>query len=68
MAEHRLFPAGTVPYVSTLEFHEPRARAPHLEQDMHTQRLQRCAWLIHRSGARSVVDLANRPRLATAHD
>lgn len=39
MAEWRLFPEGTVPYVSTFEFHARRARAPHLEQPAHWPRL-----------------------------
>lgn len=41
MAEHRLYPDDAVPYVSTAEFHADRARAPHLEQEIHQGRLYR---------------------------
>jgi hypothetical protein len=37
--EWRLFEEGTVPYVSTAEFHHDRERAPHLEQPVHQERL-----------------------------
>lgn len=43
MAEHRLYPEGTVPPVSTFEFHQYRERAPHLEQGVHQPRLHRAA-------------------------
>lgn len=46
MAEHRLFPAGAVPEVSTPEFHAHRDRAPHLEQPGHRPRLLRAAQLV----------------------
>lgn len=39
MAEWRLFPEGTVPHVSTFEFHANRERAPHLDQPAHWPRL-----------------------------
>lgn len=39
MSEWRLFPEGTVPYVSSFEFHARRARAPHLDQPAHWPRL-----------------------------
>lgn len=41
MTEHRLFPEGTVPHVSTAAFHEHRERAPHLEQPVHQGRLEK---------------------------
>ncbi|WUH94549.1 class I SAM-dependent methyltransferase [Streptomyces sp. NBC_00433] len=41
MAEHRFFPEGTVPHVSTPEFHAHRERAPHLEQEVHQGRLHK---------------------------
>lgn len=40
MTEHRLFPDGTVPHVSTPAFHAHRERAPHLEQPVHRERRQ----------------------------
>lgn len=47
MTEYRFFPEGTVPHVSTPEFHQHRERAPHLEQEVHQPRLrmaERLAW------------------------
>lgn len=41
--EWRLFTDGETPYVSTLEFHHDRDRAPHLEQDFHRPRLLKAA-------------------------
>lgn len=41
MTEYRLFPEGTVPHVSTTEFHAHRERAPHLEQPVHRGRLEK---------------------------
>lgn len=41
MAEYRFFPKGTVPHVSTPEFHQHRERAPHLEQEVHRGRLSK---------------------------
>jgi 2-polyprenyl-3-methyl-5-hydroxy-6-metoxy-1,4-benzoquinol methylase len=67
VAEHRLYPEGTVPPVSTFEFHEHRERAPHLEQPVHRPRLDKALEFIldadERSGrqqrgcATSVTDL-----------
>lgn len=42
MTEHKLF-KGDSSYVSTFEFHEHRERAPHLEQESHTERLHAAA-------------------------
>lgn len=39
MAEYRFFEEGTVPAVSTYEFHKDRDRAQHLEQPNHHDRL-----------------------------
>ena len=50
MSEHRLFD-GTIPHVSTAEFHADRERAPHLEQPVHQPRLMQAT--------RFVVDAAN---------
>lgn len=41
--EWRLFEEGTIPEVSTFQFHEHRERAPHLEQDVHQLRLNKAA-------------------------
>lgn len=41
MAEHRFFPEGETPHVSTPEFHQHRERAPHLEQPVHQPRLHK---------------------------
>jgi len=41
--EYRFFPEGTVPHVSTPEFHAHRERAPHLEQPVHRGRLAKAA-------------------------
>lgn len=41
MAEHRFFPEGEIPHVSTPEFHQHRERAPHLEQEVHQGRLHK---------------------------
>jgi len=56
MAEWRLF-TGATPFVSTVEFHADRDRAPHLEQPDHRARLLRTAQLIHQLNPASVVDL-----------
>lgn len=49
--EWRLFPAGTVPRVSTAAFHADRARAPHLEQPEHRGRLLAAAeYVWHAAG------------------
>lgn len=41
MTEYRLHPAGEIPYVSTYDFHADRERAPHLEQPIHRDRLNK---------------------------
>lgn len=41
--ELRFFEAGTIPEYSTREWHEPRDRAPHLEQASHQPRLLKAA-------------------------
>jgi SAM-dependent methyltransferase len=41
MTEWRLYPDHDVPPVSTYEFHADRERAPHLEQSVHRDRLER---------------------------
>jgi hypothetical protein len=56
LTEWRLF-TGDTPHVSTLAFHEGRARAPHLEQPDHRARLLRIAQLVHQLNPASVVDL-----------
>lgn len=43
MAEHRFFPEGEIPHVSTPEFHQHRERAPHLEQEVHRGRMEKAA-------------------------
>lgn len=48
VSEWKLFD-GDVPHVSTLEFHQHRERAPHLEQAHHQARLHTAAKLIRRS-------------------
>jgi SAM-dependent methyltransferase len=60
MMEHRFFAEGTVPPVSTYEFHQHRERAPHLEQDMHRRRLEVVAEMVRSLASAdglSVVDL-----------
>lgn len=49
--EWRLYPDQVMPPVSTLEFHEGRDRAPHLEQPGHRERLTRAAHLVQRAAA-----------------
>lgn len=56
MTEWRLFD-GDTPYVSTLDFHRPRERAPHLEQPAHHDRLHHAAKLVRDLNPASVVDL-----------
>lgn len=51
MGEWRLFEEGTTPHVSTLEFHAPRDRAPHLEQAGHRPRLLHAATLVAEAAA-----------------
>lgn len=57
MAEYRFFDEGTMPYVSTLDFHKYRVRASHLEDPAHRGRLARVAHIIRSLHATSVVDL-----------
>jgi hypothetical protein len=47
MAEHRLFPEGTVPRVSTYDFHQHRGRARHLEEGTHHNRLMIAAAFVY---------------------
>jgi SAM-dependent methyltransferase len=60
VTEHKLF-EGTVPYVSTAEFHKDRERAPHLEQAPHRPRLLRALDFVRQAaeacGGASVSDL-----------
>lgn len=56
MTEWRLFDDDK-PYVSTLDFHRDRERAPHLEQPAHYDRLHHAAKLIRGLGPASVIDL-----------
>lgn len=46
MAEWRLFDQGTIPHVSTADFHADRERAQHLEQPAHRPRLLRAAQFV----------------------
>lgn len=46
MVEYRFYPEGEVPHVSTAEFHAGRERAPHLEQEIHQDRLGAAASLV----------------------
>lgn len=46
MSEWRLFTRGTVPSVSTVEFHRDRPRAPHLEQPAHRPRILAAATFV----------------------
>lgn len=60
MIEHRFYPADEVPIVSTSEWHAPRARARHLEEEPHGGRLHQSlefARLAATDGAASLVDL-----------
>lgn len=60
MAEHRFFPEGETPHVSTPEFHQHRDRAPHLEQPVHQPRLHRaCEFAIH--AMQNLAEQADRP-------
>jgi len=56
VTEWRLFD-GDKPYVSTLDFHRDRERAPHLEQPAHHDRLHHAALLVRKLNPASVVDL-----------
>lgn len=61
MTEWRLFLEGEIPHCTTPEFYEGRARAPHLEEGAHRDRLLLAADMVRdavdRFGVRSVVDL-----------
>lgn len=63
MAEWRLFQAGTVPEYSTPEWYAGRERAPHVDQDLHRERLEITAAMVDAAavwigeGTASVVDL-----------
>lgn len=60
MIEHRFYPLGETPIVSTAEWHAPRARARHREEWPHGGRLSRAleyARLAAGDGATSLVDL-----------
>lgn len=52
MAEWRLFPDGTIPHVSTFDYHRDRERAPHLEQEPHRERLRLAADMVADAAAR----------------
>lgn len=60
MTEWKLF-EGSVPHVSTAEFHADRERAPHLEQAFHQERLHLAAEFVRqalsRPGNTTVSDL-----------
>lgn len=51
MTEHKLF-TGSVPHVSTPEYHRDRERAPHLEQPWHQPRLHAAAGFVLDFGSR----------------
>lgn len=59
--EWRLFEEGTVPYVSTAEYHRDRERAPHLEQPAHQERLDLALDFVraaaHQYGSPTLSDL-----------
>lgn len=60
MIEHRFYPVDETPIVSTAEWHAPRARARHLEEEPHGGRLHQSlefARLAAADGAASLVDL-----------
>lgn len=62
MTEWRLYPEGTVPHVSTAEFHHDRERAPHVDQPLHRPRLDKAAEFVDQfaqsdRGMTVVVDL-----------
>lgn len=63
MTEWRLFPEGTVPECTLPSWYETRARAPHLEEGAHRDRLLLAADMVRdaidRFGIRSVVDLGS---------
>jgi trans-aconitate methyltransferase len=59
--EARLFEEGTIPEWTTAAWYEGRARAPHLEQPGHRDRLLAAAdyvaWCVEARGSRTAVDL-----------
>jgi hypothetical protein len=57
VTEWRLFTAGQRPHVSTLEFHAPRERAPHVDQPGHRPRLLAAEQRIREINPATVVDL-----------
>lgn len=57
MVEYQFYAGDKVPPVSTYEFHEHRARAPHLDQPMHRARLLAVARTIREMHPESVTDL-----------
>lgn len=61
MTEWQLYEPGTVPECTTPAWYEGRARAPHLEEGAHRDRLVLAADMVRdavdRFGVRSVVDL-----------
>lgn len=57
MVEYQFYADDKVPPVSTYEFHEHRARAPHLDQPMHRARLLAVARTIREMHPESVTDL-----------
>lgn len=63
MTEWRLFPEDTVPECTLPAWYEGRARAPHLEEGAHRDRLLLAADMVRdavdRFGVRSVVDLGS---------
>ncbi len=57
MAEWRLFPEGTIPECTTAEWYLTRARAPHLEEPGHRERLLKTAEVVLDARPQTVVDL-----------
>jgi 2-polyprenyl-3-methyl-5-hydroxy-6-metoxy-1,4-benzoquinol methylase len=61
VTEWRLFPEGTVPECTLPSWYDTRARAPHLEEGAHRDRLLLAADMVRdavdRFGVQSVVDL-----------
>lgn len=58
--EHRFYPVGETPIVSTREWHAPRERARHREEPGHSARMQRALEYVvdvAGRGATSLVDL-----------
>lgn len=57
MTEYRFYATERVAPVSTYEFHEFRARAPHLEQPAHHARLASVSHAIRQLNPQSITDL-----------